>query len=125
MRGVGQQGGVSTATEPGETIDRVIAIVNGDLILESDVDEERRFAAFQPLTQPAGAFTREQAIERLIRRTLILQQAKLQQGTPIKAIDVETQIATPAEGHSRLQAIPVRDRGGMEQISRSSGIHSG
>ena len=29
-------------------IDRVVAIVNGDLILESDVDEERRFAAFQP-----------------------------------------------------------------------------
>ena len=92
--GEAQQLGVSTVTEPGETIDRVIAIVNGDLILESDVDEERRFAAFQPLTQPTGAFTREQAIERLISRTLILQQAKLQQGTPIKAVDVETQIAT-------------------------------
>ena len=91
-RCLGQQ--VSTVTEPGETIDRVIAIVNGDLILESDVDEERRFAAFQPLTEPTGSFTRERAIERLVSRTLILQQAKLQQGNPIKAVDVETQIAT-------------------------------
>ena len=103
-KGFGQQVGStaarSTATgstapgsAPGETIDRVIAIVNGDLILESDVDEERRFAAFQPLTEPAGRFTREQAIERLISRTLILQQAKLQQGNDVKAVDVSAQIA--------------------------------
>jgi hypothetical protein len=55
-------------------IDRVVAIVNGDLILESDVDEERRFAAFQPYTKPTEAFSRQEAINRLIDRTLILQQ---------------------------------------------------
>ena len=36
----------------------VVAIVNGDLILESDVDEERRLAAFQPYSSPAGGFSR-------------------------------------------------------------------
>ena len=33
------------------TLDRVVAIVNGDLILESDVDAEQRFAAFQPFSE--------------------------------------------------------------------------
>jgi peptidyl-prolyl cis-trans isomerase SurA len=55
-------------------IDRVVVIVNGDLILESDVDEERRFAAFQPYRTPTEAFSRQDAINRLIDRTLILQQ---------------------------------------------------
>lgn len=64
----------SPASGPVE-IDRVVAIVNGDLILESDVDEERRFAAFQPYSIPDGTFSRAEAIERLIDRRLILQQA--------------------------------------------------
>jgi peptidyl-prolyl cis-trans isomerase SurA len=55
-------------------IDRVVAIVNGDLILESDVDEERRFAAFQPYRESTDMFSRTDAINRLIDRTLILQQ---------------------------------------------------
>src|SRR5271155_1165859 len=64
-------------------IDRVVAIVNGDLILESDVDEERRFAAFQPYGNPTGAFSRQDAINRLIDRTLILQQDDQQALPPI------------------------------------------
>lgn len=61
----------------GTEVDRVVAIVNGDLILDSDVDEETRFQAFQPYRE-AGTFTRERSLERLINRNLILQQAKLQ-----------------------------------------------
>jgi hypothetical protein len=64
-------------------IDRVVAIVNGDLILESDVDEERRFAAFQPYGAPSGTFSRQDAINRLIDRRLILQQDADQAMTPI------------------------------------------
>jgi peptidyl-prolyl cis-trans isomerase SurA len=67
------------ASAPGGVlVDQVIAVVNGDLVLESDVDEERRFQAFQPISDPSGKFSRDQAIDRLIDRTLILQQAKLQ-----------------------------------------------
>ncbi len=40
------------------TLDRVVAIVNGDLVLESDVDAEQRFAAFQPFSE-AGPASRE------------------------------------------------------------------
>jgi len=62
----------------GVPVDQVIAVVNGDLVLESDVDEERRFYAFQPFRDPGGEFSRADAIDRLIDRTLILQQARLQ-----------------------------------------------
>jgi peptidyl-prolyl cis-trans isomerase SurA len=85
--------------EQGQTIDRVIAIVNGDLILESDVDEERRFATFQPFsTTTDGTFPREKLIERLINRTLILQQAKLQMIGGVKETDVTAQLLTLRKG---------------------------
>lgn len=62
---------------PGTELDRVVAIVNDDLILDSDVNEELRLQAFDPYhTQSELSPTR--AIERLINRALILQQLKLQ-----------------------------------------------
>jgi muconolactone delta-isomerase len=59
-------------------LDRVIAIVNGDVLLESDVREEMRMAALQPISVPAGQNTEERAAQRLIRRALILQQMRAQ-----------------------------------------------
>lgn len=69
-------------------IDRVVAIVNDDLILESDVDEERRFGVFQPYSSPVGAFSRADAIKRLTDRTLITQQARLQPQKPITDAEI-------------------------------------
>jgi len=63
-------------------LDRVAAIVNGELVLESDVDEELRFTAFQPYRVDAGE-SREAALNRLVDRTLILQQEKLQPQTEV------------------------------------------
>ena len=77
---------------PGKQLDRVVAIVNGDLILDSDVDEERRFAAFDPYRDASAGFTRERAIERLINRELIRQQIKLQPEDQIPDADVTKQI---------------------------------
>jgi hypothetical protein len=73
--------------EPGAEVDRVVAIINGDLILDSDVDQERRFAALLPYGEAAGAYNRDAAIERLINRDLILQQVKLQPQDPITTAD--------------------------------------
>jgi peptidyl-prolyl cis-trans isomerase SurA len=67
----------------GDAVDRVVAIVNGELILDSDVDRERRFAALLPYGEASGTYQRESAIERLINRDLILQQLALQPGDPI------------------------------------------
>lgn len=77
----------------GVIADQVIGVVNGDLILESEVNEERRFEAFEPFATP-GAFSRDRAIERLIDRTLILEQAKLQPDQIVTAVEAETQLAT-------------------------------
>jgi hypothetical protein len=68
---------------PGTTVDRVVAIVNGELILDSDVAQERRFSALLPYGEAGGRYSRDRAIERLINRDLILQQAKLQPGDEI------------------------------------------
>ncbi len=74
-------------------IDRVVAIVNDDLILESDVDEERRFAVFQPYSVPLGSFSRAEAIDRLIDRTLILQQARVQPEKRLTDAEVAANLA--------------------------------
>lgn len=62
-------------SQKGTEIDGVVAIVNGDVILESDVDEERRFEAIQPYRGAAAERSRDRAVQRLINRTLIVQQA--------------------------------------------------
>src|SRR5437763_1845414 len=46
----------------GVEIDRVVAIVNGTLILDSDVDEERRFTELQPFRDRRNDFSRDRAI---------------------------------------------------------------
>ena len=63
---------------PGVLLDRVVAVVNGEVVLESDVALEQRMAAFQPVTDPRGGISAGKATDRLINRALLLQQAKLQ-----------------------------------------------
>jgi peptidyl-prolyl cis-trans isomerase SurA len=57
-------------------LDRVIAVINGDVLLESDLEEEMHYAVLQPYTVPAGQNDRMRALRRLINRTLILQQIR-------------------------------------------------
>ncbi|MGI8771634.1 MAG: hypothetical protein ACR2JE_09365 [Acidobacteriaceae bacterium] len=67
---------------PAELLDRVVAVINGDVILESDVRAEQRFAVFEPYSVPGGRFTPLEAMQHLVSRTLILQQMKNQQIAP-------------------------------------------
>ena len=67
----------------GTEIDRVVAVVNEELILDSDVEQERRFSALLPYGEASGPYSRDEAIERLINRDLILQQSQLQSGHEI------------------------------------------
>lgn len=62
-------------------LDHVVAIVGSDVILQSDVWQEMRFSALEPLQVLPGENTPERALRRLINRTLILQQMKDQQQT--------------------------------------------
>jgi len=69
---------VPDGSQQGTVIDAVVAVVNGDVILESDVDEERRFESIQPYRGSLAEFSRDRAVQRLIDRTLLLQQAALE-----------------------------------------------
>jgi hypothetical protein len=95
----------------GAEVDRVVAIVNGELILDSDVDRERRFAALLPYGETSGPYSRKAAIERLINRDLILQQVQLQPRNEItqeaasRDLDaLRTSIPTCREYHCETQA---------------------
>ncbi len=79
---------------PGVLLDRVMAVVNGEVILESDVALERRLSAFQPVTDPDGTVSEGKALNRLINRALLLQQAKLQPHKSVTEADVSAQVAT-------------------------------
>ncbi|HEV2619061.1 MAG TPA: peptidylprolyl isomerase [Acidobacteriaceae bacterium] len=99
--GASATGGSASAGGAGQevTLDTVAAIVNGDLILESDVEAERRFAAFQPFSE-AKPLTDDELLNRLIDRTLIIQQMAIQPGAPI------TDDAVNAELSALRTAIP-------------------
>jgi peptidyl-prolyl cis-trans isomerase SurA len=77
----------------GVTLDRLVAVVNSDVILESDVEEERRFEEIQPY-RAASDSTRAKILERLVDRDLILQQAALQPEDAVPDQDVDAQLAT-------------------------------
>jgi peptidyl-prolyl cis-trans isomerase SurA len=55
-------------------LDHVVAVINGSVILQSDVDEEMGYAILQPLTIDRERNTPQRALQRLIDRDLILQQ---------------------------------------------------
>jgi peptidyl-prolyl cis-trans isomerase SurA len=81
------------SSDQGVVLDRIVAVVNGDIILESDVDEERRFEEIQPYRSVTNS-TRERAIARLIDRALILQQAGLEPEDAISDKDLDAQLLT-------------------------------
>jgi peptidyl-prolyl cis-trans isomerase SurA len=58
-------------------LDHVVAVINGSVILQSDVDEELRYAALQPFSVNSDRSTPQRALQRLIDRDLILQQMKV------------------------------------------------
>jgi hypothetical protein len=76
----------------GTELDRLVEVVNDDVILESDIDEERRLAAFQPFRDARATSSREQLLERLTDRTLILQQARLQPEDQVTDQQVDEQL---------------------------------
>jgi peptidyl-prolyl cis-trans isomerase SurA len=60
-------------------LDHVVAVINGSVILESDVQEEMRYGVLQPFTVNPARNTPQRALQRLIDRALILQQMEAAQ----------------------------------------------
>jgi peptidyl-prolyl cis-trans isomerase SurA len=75
-------------------LDRAVAVINGDVILASDVREQQRFAVFEPLSAPSGEFTPIEAMQQIVNRTLLLDQMEEQQlAPPPTDSEVDAQIA--------------------------------
>ena len=73
-------------------LDHVVAVINGSVILESDVQEEMRLAVLQPFSDP-GRNTPKRALQRLIDRALILQQMAIaEELTPASPEEVQQRI---------------------------------
>jgi hypothetical protein len=75
-------------------LDRVIAVVNNQAILSSDVDDEMRLAVLDPGRAGMGVLTPQRALEQLISRALIQQQ--------IRQEDTQATEPTQAEIDARL-----------------------
>jgi parvulin-like peptidyl-prolyl isomerase len=69
---------LSQPPPPASTVvlDRVVAVVNNQAILASDVDEEVRLSVLDPGRAGLGILTRPHALEQLISRALIQQQVR-------------------------------------------------
>jgi len=87
-----QAPGESAAATSGVVLDAVAAIVNRDVILESDVQEEMRLMEMMPIQQQVGGPEHEAALERLINRRLILQQQALGMTAPVSDAELKAQL---------------------------------
>ena len=103
------------------TLDRVVAIVNSDLILESDVEAEHRFEAFQPLGS-AKVPTRDELINRLIDRDLILQQIAMQPEPPIPEEDVDAELMELRKTIPKCAAYHCETDAGWERFVKDQGL---
>src|ERR1700757_1378615 len=63
---------------PGSSVifDRVVAVVNRQAILASDIEDEMQLSVLDPTHITREKMTEQQALERLISRTLIQQQIR-------------------------------------------------
>jgi peptidyl-prolyl cis-trans isomerase SurA len=90
-------GSTDAGTSASITLDRVIAVVNRQVILESDLEDEMQLSVLDPTMNGNAKDTKQQALDRLISRTLIQQQ--------IQQENIPAANPTPAEIASRLREI--------------------
>jgi peptidyl-prolyl cis-trans isomerase SurA len=78
-------------------LDRVVAVVNNQAILASDIDDEIRLSVLDPGRGGLGVLTRINALDQLIGRALIQQQ--------IRQEDLESSAPAQSEVDARLEEI--------------------
>ncbi|HMK22590.1 MAG TPA: SurA N-terminal domain-containing protein [Terriglobales bacterium] len=97
-----------TATaRAGDVIDRIVATVNGHVILQSDWDDAIRFEALvegRPLEQ-VGEQDRGRALDRLIDQELLHEQAQGNEVAPVPAEEVQARIADIRKEHAAADAL--------------------
>jgi len=116
--------GMSTA--PGAELDRVVAIVNGDLILDSDVDQDLRLDELEPYgessTGRSSTQLRTRAVERLVNRDLILQQAALQPGGEISDAAVNQELDALRKNIPACKEYHCETQAGWDKLLAANGF---
>lgn len=111
----------ANASQP-VVLDRVIAIVNGEVLLQSDVDQEKRLAVLSPLV-PRGNNTDADAAHRLIRRTLVLEQMKQQdQPTTVSQAEAEKGLKELRATLHRCAPLSCASQKGWDKFLHDHGI---
>ncbi|WP_348261903.1 peptidylprolyl isomerase [Telmatobacter sp. DSM 110680] len=89
-----QSVGQSPGTENRIMFDRVVAVVNRQAILESDLEDEMQLSVLDPSTNTKERMSAQVALERLISRTLIHQQIQqeYQQATEPKPEEIAARL---------------------------------
>jgi peptidyl-prolyl cis-trans isomerase SurA len=59
-------------------LDRAAAVIDGEVILDSDIREQEHFAVFEPVRVPGGKYTPLEAMQQIVNRTLLLHQMREQ-----------------------------------------------
>jgi peptidyl-prolyl cis-trans isomerase SurA len=113
--------GAAATTGAQVSLDRVVAIVNGDLILQSDVDAEVQMAAFQPFSDSKPA-TQDELIARLIDRTLIVQQMALEREPPVTDAEVGAELASLRKTIPKCALSHCETDKGWERFVREQGF---
>lgn len=103
-------------------LDRAVAVINGEVIMASDVEEQRQFAVFEPLTVPGGEFTPMEAMQQIVNRTLLLDQMNEQElVTPPADADVDKQIAELREHIPACAGQHCETEGGWQRFLAAHG----
>lgn len=79
----------SAQTAAAVSLDSVVAVVNGQAILSSDLDDEIQLSVLDSTPDAAGKLTRQRALEELISRALIQQQIRQEDLASIQPSDAE------------------------------------
>ena len=88
---------LSSETSGAITLDRAIAVVNRQVILQSDLEDEMQLSVLDPTTNGNAKDTTQQALDRLISRTLIQQQ--------IQQENIPASVPTTAQIAARIKEI--------------------
>jgi hypothetical protein len=91
LAAVGATRSLAQAAQPDHAVvlDRVVAVVNNQAILASDLDEEMRLAVLDPGRAGLGVLTRQKALEQLISRALIQQQIRQEDAQAAEPMQAE------------------------------------
>jgi len=118
--------GLAFGQAPMQTLDRVVAVVNNQPILWSDIAGEIRFAVLDP-EEVNGTLTPQRAMQQLISRVLIQQQIGQEDATAAQPSDKEVQarindIRRELPGCVRVNCAT---DAGWQQFLKASGLTSG